>query len=189
MAQVADVAKYILATRTAQKRSTTAYALQKILYYCQAWMLVAQGRKLFDNDIEAWDQGPVVPEVFRRYCRGRHFVFPSEIPGADPERLALDERMLIDSILDLYKDDEGDHLGDFLAENSHQEEPWIKARQSDKKNEVITAESMLDYYSLIQADPSLHPQTKVPNLSDVSTRTFISEEEAEWIKTLLKREA
>ena len=84
---------------------------------------------------------------------------------------------------------EGDHLGDSLAANSHQEEPWIKARQHDKKNEVITAESMLDYYSLIQADPSLHPQTKVPNLSDVSTRTFISEEEAEWIKTLLKREA
>lgn len=189
MAQVADVAKYILTTRTAQKLSTTAYALQKILYYCQAWMLVAQGRKLFDNDIEAWDQGPVVPEVFRRYCRGRHFVFPSEISGADPERLALDERTLIDSILDLYKDDEGDHLGDFLAENSHQEDPWIKARQSDKKNEVITAESMVDYYSLIQADPSLHPQTKVPNLSDVSTRTFISEEEADWIKTLLKREA
>lgn len=42
--------------------------LQKLLYYAQAWHLVFHSDSLFDDEIEAWVHGPVVPCVFRKYC-------------------------------------------------------------------------------------------------------------------------
>ena len=67
------------------------------------------------------------------------------------------------------------------SEMSHQERPWA----SIKINEVITPQSMLDFYSLLQADPSMDHAAPVPDLADVSDRTFISDEDAEWIGSLL----
>ena len=39
--------------------------VQKLLYYCQGWHLATAGEALFEEPIEAWDLGPVVPAVFR----------------------------------------------------------------------------------------------------------------------------
>lgn len=38
-------------------------ALQILLYYAQGWSLCVEGRALFDDGIEAWTSGPVVPSV------------------------------------------------------------------------------------------------------------------------------
>lgn len=47
--------------------------VQKLLYYCQGWHLAFTGNPIFDDPIEAWDLGPVVPSVFRadKYNEGR----------------------------------------------------------------------------------------------------------------------
>jgi len=41
--------------------------LQKLLYYAQAWHLVNFDVPLFGDSIEAWDFGPVIPNVYRQY--------------------------------------------------------------------------------------------------------------------------
>src|SRR5258708_34160936 len=41
--------------------------LQKLLYYSQAWHLALLKTPLFEEEIEAWVHGPVVPQVFRYY--------------------------------------------------------------------------------------------------------------------------
>jgi uncharacterized phage-associated protein len=38
--------------------------LQKLLYLAQGWTLALTGNPLFPDHIEAWDYGPVVPEVY-----------------------------------------------------------------------------------------------------------------------------
>ena len=73
MAKAIDVAKYILEQRDAHGHETTTFALQKLLYYCQSWMLVANGRPLFDEPIVAWRHGPVVRAVYP-YCKGRRLI-------------------------------------------------------------------------------------------------------------------
>lgn len=61
MCKAIDVAAYILNERG----RLSGYQLQKLLYYSQAWCLVTQGRRLFAEEIRAWEHGPVVYEVAR----------------------------------------------------------------------------------------------------------------------------
>src|SRR5438309_2092560 len=45
----------------------TNLKLQKLLYYVQGFHLAMNGAPLFNEDIRAWDHGPVVPQVYRKY--------------------------------------------------------------------------------------------------------------------------
>ena len=54
MANVFDTAKYILE----QKGDMSTMKLQKLCYYSQAWGLVWDDEPLFDEDFEAWANGP-----------------------------------------------------------------------------------------------------------------------------------
>ncbi len=38
--------------------------LHKLLYYAAGWHLGFTGEPLFDEDIEAWQYGPVVPSIY-----------------------------------------------------------------------------------------------------------------------------
>lgn len=45
----------------------TNLRLQKLLYYEQGYHLAQFGTPLFDEQIEAWMYGPVVPSVYEHY--------------------------------------------------------------------------------------------------------------------------
>src|SRR5262245_24360842 len=66
----------------------TAMKLEKLVYYGQAWHLAREGEPLFRESIEAWREGPVVPELYARH-RGRYSVAtwspdsPSEFSAAE----------------------------------------------------------------------------------------------------------
>jgi len=63
MANVFDVARYILK----HTGPVTAWKLQKLVYYSQAWSLVWDVRPLFPERIEAWANGPVCPELYAQH--------------------------------------------------------------------------------------------------------------------------
>lgn len=62
-----QVAKYIIDKCTQERHPVSNLQLQKILYYIQKEFLQS-GICAFDDDIEAWQFGPVVPAVYRQYC-------------------------------------------------------------------------------------------------------------------------
>lgn len=45
----------------------TNLKLNKLLYYAQGAYLARTGRPLFNEQIEAWAYGPVVPSIYRKY--------------------------------------------------------------------------------------------------------------------------
>jgi uncharacterized phage-associated protein len=69
--------------------------LQKLLYIAEMYLLGLTGHSLINEDFEAWDYGPVVPEVYSRargFGKGPvpnvfHWVPP--IPANSPERSFL----------------------------------------------------------------------------------------------------
>src|SRR6266446_3445682 len=67
MTTASILAKYIIASCSDDGKSVTNLKLQKLLYYAQAWKLALHGKPLFNDRIEAWVHGPVVPVVFREY--------------------------------------------------------------------------------------------------------------------------
>src|SRR5690625_848393 len=99
----ADVAAYI----NTQTRVTGRVQLQKLLYYVQAWSLAWDGSPIFDDEIEAWEKGPVVRAVYDGH-RG------------DISRVSEDARRTVDAVLKFY----GRFYGSALIERTHSEKPW-----------------------------------------------------------------
>ena len=67
MYSAVDVARYIIWYCKRQGYSISNLKLQKILYFVQAEFLVNTGKPCFSEEIEAWDFGPVVPEVYHEF--------------------------------------------------------------------------------------------------------------------------
>lgn len=144
MSSVFDVAKYIL-----EKRSPmTAMKLEKITYYSQAWSLVWDSAPLFNEPIEAWMNGPVIPVLFNVH-RGKFQVSKEDIEG-NSNKLTDSQKETIDSVIHFYADKSAQWLSDL----THREQPWIEARNGIASNErgcnEITHASMHEYYSSIQ---------------------------------------
>ena len=64
MYSVLDVAKYVIFYSNEKKYDISNLKLQKILYFIQAEFLVSENEPCFYEEIEAWNFGPVVPEVY-----------------------------------------------------------------------------------------------------------------------------
>lgn len=62
------IAKYIINKCTSERNPITNLQLQKILYFLQREHLIQYGNCLFSDEIQAWQFGPVVPEVYYHFC-------------------------------------------------------------------------------------------------------------------------
>jgi uncharacterized phage-associated protein len=135
-----DVAAYIL-NKAGQIEQLK---LHKLLYYCQAASLAWHDKPLFNDPIEAWINGPVVPTIWNlhRY----EYKIEKEETGK-PWSLDSDDRLTVDSILKAYS-----HLPAYqLVQLTHEERPWQEARRGLHPNErgmaTISVEAMRTFYS------------------------------------------
>jgi uncharacterized phage-associated protein len=144
MANVFDVAKYIL--QKTGKIST--WKLQKLCYYAQAWSIVWTGIPLFNEEFEAWRNGPVCPELFRQH-KGMYNIDAETLIAGDSCNLTDDEKDSIESVLDVY----GKWQPYQLAEQTHYEAPWRDARENlgvlEHGHNVISKGAMSDYYGAL----------------------------------------
>lgn len=142
MATVFDVASYILD----KKGTMTTMKLEKLTYYCQAWSLAWDGVPLFQEEFEAWANGPVCPELFDRH-RGKFEVGKELFTGGCRYQFTEEQLETIDSVLDYY----GDRDSHYLSELTHKESPWKEARTGispgERCNVVISKDSMQQYYA------------------------------------------
>ena len=143
MVSAHDVAAYILK----KHGPVSAMKLQKLVYYSQAWSLVWDDCPMFREEIEAWSNGPVVPELYDRH-KGQFRV--EEWNSGNPDALDKDARETVDAVLDYY----GDMNAQQLSDLTHAEEPWRLARRGlapgDRGNNVITLDSMMEFYSSLE---------------------------------------
>ena len=118
--------------------------LQKLVYYCQAWHLVWEGKELFPEPIEAWAKGPVVPDL---YAEHRGYFSVARWPRGDTANLSAEERDTVGRVLGFY----GPKSGKWLSAVTHEERPWKEARGTLRPGARSTAEIqpevMRDYYA------------------------------------------
>ncbi|WP_304094730.1 Panacea domain-containing protein [Phascolarctobacterium succinatutens] len=62
-----EIAKYIISKCFKEGVPVTNLRLQKLLYFIQVESYKVYGKQLFNNDIAAWQFGPVVPDVYYKY--------------------------------------------------------------------------------------------------------------------------
>lgn len=139
---VFDVACYILK----KTGSISTWKLQKLCYYSQAWALAwSDNKPLFQEDFEAWTNGPVCRPLFAAHS-GKYTVDESQFPNGSIGNLGASERTIIDAVLDFY----GDKDPYWLREQTHSEKPWREARGNLPENaacsNIISKDSMGRYY-------------------------------------------
>jgi uncharacterized phage-associated protein len=150
MASVYDVAAFILANLG----QIGTMKLQKLVYYSQAWSTVWDAQPLFLEQIEAWDKGPVVRELYNRHA-GRPFI--DRIDLGDTSKLSDDQRASIMAVLAFYgKRDEW-----WLSELTHREPPWLdaRARANGARNPAITTTALREFFSSYSASPRNIPDS------------------------------
>lgn len=150
MASVFDVAKYILEQlKTLQLCNDGACAmwkLHKLCYYAQAWALVwGDGQPLFQEEFEAWSNGPVCKDLYLAY-KGFYLMDAVKMTHGNSMFLSEDERESVDVVLASYA-----HQAPYwLRGQTRSEAPWINARRGISETEhegpVISKTSMLAYY-------------------------------------------
>lgn len=94
--QALQVANYLVAAYSSPYRLTNT-RLNRLLYYAQVESLRQADKLLFDDVIEAWPCGPVVPAVTRAYEE-----WGSGPIGEDSEGLSVGARAIIDSVVKTY---------------------------------------------------------------------------------------
>ena len=142
MPRVVDVAKYILG----KTGRITSMKLQKLMYYAQAWSLVWEEAPLFDEDFQAWANGPVLPSLYQTH-RGMFEVDVSLVETGNALRLNDEQRDTVNRVVDFY----GKRSAQQLSTLTHREQPWREARDKLPPLEpcinVITKASMHEFYA------------------------------------------
>ena len=141
------VTRYILC----KAEDITPMALQKLLYYAQAFYHALFGEDLFLDDCQAWAYGPVFPDVYYRY---KEYGFnpidkPTEYLQEDFDELTTKEISLLDAIIDSF----GGYSGTVLRDITHNELPWLEARgsllPSDRSITIINRNTINTYFSSV----------------------------------------
>lgn len=133
-----DVAKYFLAKVDEDDGPITHLKLQKLLYYAQGFHLVVKDEPLFEEEIEAWAHGPVVPRVWQIYRDNGGSPIPPD-PNFDPETIPEDTRLLLDEVYEVY----GQFTAWRLREMTHADAPW---KNHAEHGDVIPQDEMREFF-------------------------------------------
>ncbi len=138
-----NVANYLVFLSSQENKEgevegVTNLKLQKLLYFSQAYYLAKFNKALFHEEIEAWDLGPVVPEVYRHFKeRKRNPIIKEE----DESYLAKEDKENLKKVWDAF----GIYSAGKLVDIVHSHAPWKEARES-KRNQIISRKTIKDYY-------------------------------------------
>lgn len=114
----------------------TNLKLQKLLYYAQGASLALHDRPLFDDRIEHWTHGPVVPDVYRIYSKygGSPIIFDEDYE----EKIDSDTDALLVDVYDTF----GCYSAWGLRNLTHGEDQL----KNTSRNDEITQESIKKYF-------------------------------------------
>ena len=144
--KVLDVCRYVINYSNKKDYGISNLKLQKILYFIQAYFLISEpSRRCFEEKIEAWDFGPVVPEAYRKYKQfgGTDIPMISKIENVDEDNIISDaDKTLINTVVDNFSD----YSATDLVTLTHNQSPWIDA-YIPRMNREITPEAIREYFN------------------------------------------
>lgn len=119
----------------------TNMKLQKMLYYQQGFHLAYFGTPLFNEDIEAWMYGPVVPSIYEEYkSNGRNGIEPNRELAFSFEQKK--ELALFNEVCKVY----GAYSAIGLMNMTHEEMPWKSTPTGEGEGHVIAKEKMQSFF-------------------------------------------
>lgn len=137
MSTATKVAEYIIYEAQKRKNPVTNTKLQKLLYFVQGSYLAKHNKKAFEDNIIAWEYGPVVKDIYYKYS----------LYGAEPiivveeydSKISL---MLINTIDIVLESFLNVNQTDLIEETIKPGSPWSYTDIDD----VISVDDIKDYF-------------------------------------------
>ena len=147
MATAMDVAKYLIAldrqkSDDEEPSDLSNLKLQKLVYYCQGFYLAIFGKPLFQDNIEAWRHGPVVPQLYnnlRQYGRDPVPCFDTLEDVIQSADFGENETQLMDEVYSVF----GQFTAWKLRDLTHLEPTW---KEHEVQADEITVQELEAYF-------------------------------------------
>ncbi len=150
-----EVADEIIRLSLRDEQPVTPMQVQKLTYFCHAWMLGLGYAPLFQDAVESWQFGPVIRSVYHSL---KHFGSRPVQRRLRNQNATFDEaeRGVIESVWRQYR-----HIDGFtLSSLTHAEgTPWQQVYDKDKRSQIIHNHLIRDYYAAIFAQYVAHAKT------------------------------
>lgn len=135
-----EISKYIINHEQIEQRYIDNLRLQKILYFIQAVILCNTDHTCFNDEMQAWEYGPVVPTVYHEFKSygsmniNKKYNVSLSFPDKEDENLII-------NMLDYLKS----YSTSQLITITHNQDPWRNAYRNGINSE-ITPESIKIYF-------------------------------------------
>ena len=142
-----DVADQIVRLSQRDEIPVTHMQVQKLAYFCHAWMLGLGHGPLFQDAVESWQHGPVIRSLYHALKRYRKLpVRECLLPL--PAEFTPTESHIIEGVWRNYGEKDGLELSGLThAEGT----PWHQTFSRGKHSQVIPNFLIRDYYAAIVA--------------------------------------
>lgn len=147
-----ELAEYIIADCNSKGISITNKKLQKLMFYCQAWSLALDDKRLVDNEFEAWVHGAVLRPLYSKYAKHGYTNIEMDFATNEKKKATFlidypNKKVIrIQQVLETYAKYSADELEDI----NHSEYPWLKTREglaaNENSNRPITDSLIMEYY-------------------------------------------
>lgn len=156
MYNVLEVCRHVINYSNIQDYGISNLKLQKILYFIQAYFLICTSQPCFNEEIQAWDFGPVVPEAYQEYKQygsgdipfissyvenNSNNIWDLENIEFEDDIISDNDKNLIDAVIDKF----ADYSATDLVEITHNQAPWKNA-YIHGKNVPIHKKDIKDYF-------------------------------------------
>lgn len=148
-----DIANFFLDRAEEAGRPMSAMKLQKLVYIAYGWYLALKGERLFNEDIEAWQHGPVISSLYHEFKRfrgspieGRATIYDYDsndlnIPGVDQGD--EDTLSILSRVWDIYSP----FSGWALRNKTHQDgTPWKAVYDPKEMSKPIPDDLIAEHF-------------------------------------------
>lgn len=158
MYNVLDVCRYIINYCNTSQYGISNLKLQKILYFVQAYFLITDTQlPCFNERIEAWDFGPVVPTAYHEFKQygasnipsitsyieyNRNNIWDATRKNFTENIIRLEDREKIRTIVDTF----ANYTATDLVNLTHNQAPWSRVYMPGRNNE-ISNDSIRGYFN------------------------------------------
>lgn len=160
--EIENVSKYI-----ENKIDVSPKLLQKLLYYVQMFAAIFNDTTPFSSKCSAWNHGPVFGKIYYQYKEyGYHLIEESE-----DENIELDPELkeVVDAVIKYF----GIYGANTLEYFTHQEDPWIKAINSE--NKIIEKSDIKEYGEKIIKEYNINSPKEIYKYSEAMFDKFKKE--------------
>ena len=140
--------KFIEIARSDGGKKLTPMQLIKLVYISHGWTLALIDRQLVMEDVEAWQYGPVIADLYHALKEYRSGPVDNKIPDPHDRDFDPQQESIVKQVYDIYSK----YSGTQLSALTHQKDtPWDVTRRTYGQSAVIPQEWIKEHFKGMQS--------------------------------------